>query len=76
VKYMMAVLALSAILSGCADNRTTCYGIEPDGEVETLRPCPTGWKNNETRIIKEDEFKSLEQPDNSSGSKKMKPKTR
>lgn len=76
MKYIVAVLALSLSLTACADNRTTCYGIEPDGEVETLRPCPTGWKNNETRIIKEDEFKSLEQADNSSVSKKTKPKTR
>lgn len=56
-----ASLMLGALLlGGCTDNRTTCYGIEPDGEVEKLRPCPPGWKNGDTRIIREDEFKHLE----------------
>jgi hypothetical protein len=30
--------------------------VEPDGEVEKLKPCPPGWKANETRNIGEDEF--------------------
>ena len=60
MKYIMAILALSLALTACGERRTTCYGVEPDGEVETLMPCPNGWKDKETRIIKEDEFKHLE----------------
>jgi hypothetical protein len=54
-----ASLMLGALLlTGCdkPDNRTTCFGVEPDGEVEKLKPCPPGWKANETRNIGEDEF--------------------
>jgi hypothetical protein len=60
----------SLLVGGCADNRTTCYGIEPDGEVEVLRPCPPGWKDKEQRLIKEDQFKHLEQNDPYKGRKK------
>jgi len=56
-----ASLFLGALLlSGCGEYQTTCYGTEPDGEVEKLRPCPTGWKDGDSRNIQEDEFKSLE----------------
>lgn len=61
MKFAMTVLAVCAVLSGCDTSRTTCYGQEPDGEVETLSPCPNGWKHNETRLIGEDQFKHLEQ---------------
>lgn len=57
------------LLSGCADTRTTCYGVEPDGEVEKLRPCPNGWKDKETRLIGEDEYKHLEVVDLKSNKK-------
>jgi len=49
------------LLGACNDPRTTCYGVEPDGEVEVLKPCPSGWKPDQTKLIKEDEFKHLEQ---------------
>jgi hypothetical protein len=57
-----ASLMLGALLlSGCdTDKRTTCYGTEPDGDYETLKPCPPGWKNGESRTIGEDEFWSYE----------------
>jgi len=74
MKYMMAVLALCALLSGCADKRTTCYGIEPDGDVETLRPCPNGWQDKSTHLIKEDEYKHLEQDAKDKSRKKTTPK--
>lgn len=66
-----ASLLLGALLLGGCNSETTCKGIEPDGEVEELRPCPTGWKAGEQRNIQEDEFKSLEVVDLS----KMKKKT-
>lgn len=57
-----ASLFLGALLlSGCERTaQPTCFGIEPDGDVEKLQPCPNGWKNGETRQIKEDEFWSYE----------------
>lgn len=55
-----AVLVCMALLSGCGTKTTTCYGVEPDGDVEKLQPCPHGWKDKETRIIGEDQFKHLE----------------
>lgn len=55
------VVLMMAALSGCdRDTRTTCYGVEPDGEVEKLKPCPPGWKDKETKVIGEDEFWSYE----------------
>ena len=66
-----ASLFLGALLlSGCGEYQTTCYGTEPDGEVEKLRPCPSGWKNGEHRNIGEDQFKSLEVVDIKSNKKK------
>lgn len=62
-KVIVGVSLLLALVAGCGDTRTTCYGIEPDGEVEKLRPCPPGWKDKETRIIKEDEFRKYEVTD-------------
>lgn len=53
------VFMVAALLSACT-SETTCYGVEPDGEVEKLRPCPQGWKDGETRQIGEDQFKELE----------------
>lgn len=57
-----ASLVLGALLlAGCnTDKRTTCYGTEPDGDYETLKPCPPGWKPGEHRQIGEDEFWSYE----------------
>lgn len=57
-----ASLVLGALLlAGCnGQAKTTCYGVEPDNEVEKLRPCPPGWKNGERRFIGEDQFKHLE----------------
>lgn len=66
-----AVLVLTGALTaltGCT-SQTTCYGVEPDGEVEKLRPCPEGWKDNETRQIGEDQFKHLEVVDLKSNKK-------
>lgn len=48
------------LLAGCTDTRTTCYGTEPDGEVEKLRPCPEGWRDGDSRNIGEDQYKHLE----------------
>lgn len=53
-------LLLGAFLLGGCYHETTCYGTEPDGEVEKLRPCPQGWSEGDSRRIKEDEFKHLE----------------
>ena len=56
-----ASLMLGALLlAGCNGHTTTCYGTEPDGEVEKLRPCPPGWPNGSKRQIQEDEFKAYE----------------
>lgn len=56
-----ASLVLGALLlAGCNGHTTTCYGTEPDGEVEKLRPCPAGWPDGSKRNIQEDEFKHLE----------------
>jgi hypothetical protein len=57
-----ASLVLGALLlAGCnGQAKTTCYGVEPDGEVEKLRPCPSGWPDGSKRKIGEDEYKELE----------------
>lgn len=56
-----ASLLLGALLlGGCRDTTPVCYGVEPDGEVETLKPCPRGWTDGVTRNIKEDEYSHLE----------------
>lgn len=61
MRMVIAGAVLASVLSGCGSGGT-CYGIEPDGEKETLSPCPEGWKNGETRWIQEDEFERLEFP--------------
>lgn len=60
VGVVLALTGALTVLTGCGEYQTTCYGTEPDGEVEKLRPCPTGWKDGDSRNIQEDEFKSLE----------------
>lgn len=60
----MGVLVTALVLAGCRDTRTVCYGIEPDGEVEKLSPCPSGWTDKQTKPIKEDEFGWLEVDEN------------
>lgn len=56
-----ASLLLGALLlSGCRDERPVCYGTEPDGEVEVLKPCPPGWSNGQQKPIKEDQYPDLE----------------
>ncbi len=69
-RAVIGVSLLLALVAGCGGHRTTCYGVEPDGEVEKLRPCPPGWKDKETRMIGEDEYKKYEVTD----LKKMKEK--
>lgn len=55
------LLGTLLLVSGCnGDKRTTCYGTEPDGDRETLKPCPPGWNSGESRNIGEDEFWSYE----------------
>lgn len=55
------LLGTLLLVSGCnGDKRTTCYGTEPDGDRETLKPCPPGWGNGESRNIGEDQFWSYE----------------
>jgi hypothetical protein len=51
---VVAVLGALAYFVTDAD-WSTCYGIEPDGERETIF-CPEGWQDGETRNIQEDEF--------------------
>lgn len=59
--FVASLLTGALLLAGCGtDKRTTCYGTEPDGDRETLKPCPPGWKNGESRTIGEDEFWSYE----------------
>lgn len=55
-----AVVLAAVLLSGCADKTPTCYGIEPDGEHEVYKPCPPGWTNGQTKLVKEDEFEDFE----------------
>lgn len=63
MKRALVVAALMiGSLTACGEI-STCYGTEPDGEVEKLRPCPSGWKNGEHRSIGEDQFKHLEVTD-------------
>lgn len=38
----------------------TCEGIEPDGEVEQLWPCPPGHEDGDRFPITEDQFADLE----------------
>lgn len=60
MRMLIAGAVLASVLTGCG-SQTTCFGIEPDGEREILRPCPQGWADGEQRQIKEDEFEALEQ---------------
>lgn len=64
-----ATLTLVSVLVSCS-TVTTCYGIEPDGERETLQPCPEGWSNGTERRIEEDEFADLEVDTQTGRSKK------
>lgn len=59
-----SILFGALLLSGCKDTRPTCYGVEPDGEVEKLIPCPAGWTSGQTQPIQEDQFKDLEVDEN------------
>jgi hypothetical protein len=56
----LAIVVLVAISLAACGKTTTCYGTEPDGEVEILRPCPDGWKDGDNRKIGEDQFDFLE----------------
>jgi hypothetical protein len=38
----------------------TCYGIEPDGEVETLWPCPSPHQDGDRFPITEDQYADRE----------------
>jgi len=55
-----ASLMLGALLLAGCNGQSTCYGVEPDGEVEKLRPCPQGWHPGDQRHISEDQYKHLE----------------
>lgn len=59
---LAAIAAAVLMLTGC-ELPPTCYGVEPDGEVEQLSPCPPGWQPGERRSIREDEFENLEMGD-------------
>lgn len=56
---VMFVVAV-ALTAACGSKITTCYGVEPDNEVEMLRPCPEGWKDGDKKNIGEDQFDYLE----------------
>lgn len=58
------VLMATLILTGCKDTRQYCYGVEPDGEVEKLTPCPAGWTSGQTLPIQEDQYADLEVDEN------------
>lgn len=55
-----SLLLGSLLLSGCVEKTPVCYGIEPDGEHEVYKPCPPGWTNGQTRLVKEDQFEAFE----------------
>lgn len=57
---LVVIVAVALALSACGIRTTTCYGVEPDKEVEMLRPCPEGWKDGDKRDIGEDQFDYLE----------------
>ncbi len=65
-----ASVLLGALLLGACNGQSTCYGVEPDGEVEKLRPCPQGWSDGDTRHIGEDQYKHLEVVDIKKNKKK------
>lgn len=55
------VIAAAFIAAGFwAASQPTCYGVEPDGEVETLWPCPPGHRDGGRFNIQEDEFADRE----------------
>lgn len=58
IKIVCSAILVMA-LSACGNN-TECTGVEPDGDIETLRPCPDGWENGQWKSIQEDEFEYLE----------------
>lgn len=60
----LAIIVAVVVLSACKDTRQYCYGVEPDGEVEKLTPCPAGWTNGQTLPIQEDQYADLEVDEN------------
>lgn len=57
-----AIVGAIAVIVGCyfLAQVPTCYGVEPDGEVETLWPCPDGHQDGDRFNIREDEFEDRE----------------
>lgn len=63
VFMVFATVAVVLVAVGAfvwAVQQPTCYGVEPDGEVETLWPCPAPHKDGERFTINEDEFEGRE----------------
>ena len=58
--FGVAVIVAFVALLIWAINQPTCYGIEPDGEVETLWPCPAPHHDGDKFNIQEDEFDDRE----------------
>lgn len=58
IAFIVFVTTVVAIIV----SQPVCYGIEPDGERETIT-CPAGWQKGETRRIGEDEFEDQEWDD-------------
>lgn len=62
VKITLAAVAIAAVVvfGYFLAQVPTCEGIEPDGEVETLWPCPDGHQDGDRFNIREDEFEDRE----------------
>lgn len=60
--FLSAIAIIAAVVGGIvwAVNQPTCYGIEPDGEVETLWPCPAPHKDGDRFPITEDQYENRE----------------
>lgn len=60
---LFGLLLFAALFAGVVawvSQQPTCWGIEPDGEVETLWPCPVPGKDGQRFPVTEDQFADYE----------------
>jgi hypothetical protein len=62
LKLLGVLVAVAAVVVGCyfLSQVPTCEGVEPDGEIEILWPCPDGHQDGDRFNITEDQFEDRE----------------
>jgi hypothetical protein len=61
IGFIIGLIVLVGVTMGgvALANEDWCTGVEPDGDMEQI-VCPDGWRDGETRGIREDEFEGEE----------------